>query len=745
MHKKIVKTFDFNGQEIVLETGHIGFRADSAILVRQGETELMIFVTASNKPAELDYFPLGINYVEKHYAAGIIGGSKYQKREGRPSDDGTVKGRQIDRALRPLFPDGFKNEVSITINVMAYDGMNDPVTLGITGSSLALMLSSVPFEGPVAGITLGMDESGKLSANPSLQEIAESQLDAAFGVNETGLTMLEIGAKIVDDKKMSEAFAFAHKEGQKIIKWQKEVTKELGKKKMEFEPFKPSEKLLDVIKEKYEKEIEHALFNDDDQRSMMREIEDKALEEIPTVEGFEEEGKFMIIEAVHKIAKKITRKSMLKDKRRLSDRKMDEIRELVIETGVLPRVHGSALFSRGITQVMSIATLGSLRLVQTIEDLDGEHTKRYMHHYSGPRYSLGEGGRFDFYPGNREIGHGAMAEKALLPVLPSEEEFPYAIRVVSEILSQSGSSSQASTCGSTLALMDAGVPIKAPVAGIAIGLVTGETQDDFQLVTDMQDVEDFYGDMDFKVMGTSEGITAIQMDNKLKGVRVEILQEALTMAKDGREFVLEAMNKVIGKPKEEVNEYAPKVEVIKIKQEKIGELIGPGGKNIKAIIEELGAGVDINIEDTGDVFVTSANGELMQRAIDKIKGIVEEAEVGKIYEGTVDRVENYGAFVMVSPAIKGLVHVSELSDGFVDDPNKVVNVGDKVKVRVYGIDDMGRINLTMKDLDKPFTPRPQVVRSGGGERRGGFGGNRGGFNRGGRGGDRGGERRSFNR
>ncbi|MBN1915796.1 polyribonucleotide nucleotidyltransferase [Candidatus Dojkabacteria bacterium] len=700
MNKKITKTFSFNGQEIIFETGHIGFRADSALTIRQGETVLMIFVTASDKPSELDYFPLGITYFEKDYAAGIISGSRYIKRERRPSDENIVKGREIDRALRPLFPEGFKNEVNVVINVMAYDGINDPVDLGITGASLALMLSSVPFEGPVSGITIGMDEKGELKVNPSLEELKTSSLDASFGVNEVGITMLEVGANIVKEEEMSKAFELAYKEGQKLIGWQKEIAKELGKEKMQFEPFKPGKVLVKKIEEKYAKEIEYALFNDDDRRSMLREIEAKAVEEIRTEKGFEEESPFLIVEAVNKVAKKITRHSMLKEKKRLSNRAMDEVRVLDVEAGVLPRVHGSALFSRGITQVMSVATLGSVRLVQTLEGLEGEESKRYIHHYNGPRYSLGEAGRFEFYPGNREIGHGAMAEKALLPVIPPMDEFPYAIRVVSEILSQSGSSSQAATCGSSLALMDAGVPIKAPVGGIAIGLVTGETQDEFQLVTDMQDVEDFYGDMDFKVMGTMEGITAIQMDNKLNGVKVEILQKALIEAKKGREVVLEAMIKIIAEPRNNLSKYAPKVEIVKINPAKIGELIGPGGKNIKKMAEILGDGVDINIEDTGDVFVTTSDTELMAKAVQMIKAVVEEAEVGKVYEGTIDRIENYGAFVDVSPAISGLIHVSEMADGFVKDPNAIVKLGQKVRAKVIRIDEQGKVSMTLKGIDQ---------------------------------------------
>ncbi len=707
MSKKITKTFDFNGQEIVVETGHIGFRADSAITVRQGETVLMIFVTASDKPAELDYFPLGIVYAEKHFAAGIISGSRYNKREGRPSDENIVKGRQIDRALRPLFPEGFKNEVTVVVNVMSYDGVNDPVALGITGSSIALLLSSVPFDGPVAGITIGMDDKDEFTVNPSLKDLRNEKLDASFGVNKVGLTMLEVGANILSEEQMSKVFDLAYAEGQKINKFQEELAKELGKKKLEFEPFKPSDELVKLVEKNYGEKIEHCLFNDDDRRSMIKALEDQAIKEIKEEKGFEEESSYMIQEAVNKVAKKITRKSMLKDKRRLSDREMNEVRELNIEVGVLPRVHGSTLFSRGITQVMTIATLGSIRLVQSIEDLEGESTKRYIHHYNGPKYSLGEGGRFDFYPGNREIGHGAMAEKALIPVIPSQEDFPYTIRVVSEILSQSGSSSQAATCGSTLALMDAGVPIKAPVGGIAIGLVTGETQDDYQLVTDMQDVEDFYGDMDFKVMGTKEGITAIQMDNKLKGVKIDILKEALKMAKDGRIVVLDAMEKVIDKPRAEVGRYAPKVEVVKIATDKIGELIGPGGKNIKRIIEDLGPGVDINIEDTGEVFVTASDPDLMARATEMIKGVAQEAEVGKVYEGIVDRIEAYGAFVDVSPAIYGLVHVSELADGFVKDPNDIVKIGEKVKAKVIRIDEQGKVSMSIKALGKGSNDQDQ--------------------------------------
>ncbi len=694
MFKKITKSFNFNGKEIIIETGHIGFRADAAIMVRQGDTVLNVMVTVSDRPTELDYFPLGINYVEKFYAAGVISGSRFIKRERRPSDEGVVKGRQIDRALRPLFPEGFKNEVNVTINVLAYDGVADPVVLAINAASIALMMSSVPFDGPAAGVRVAIDKDGKLMINPNLQEMEDNKLDAAMGVNKNGITMLEVGANQVTEDEMKEAFKMAFDAGQESLKFQEEIRKELGKEKIQFVSKEVSAELVEEVEKKYKAEIVEALFDDENRKQKIKDIENKAIEEMATGE----EGapsKFDILAAIWKISKKITRHAILEEKKRLSARAMDEIRELHIEVGVLPRVHGSALFSRGNTQVLSIVTLGSLRLEQSLEEIDGESTKRYMHHYNGPRYSMGEAGRMEFYPGNREIGHGAMAEKALEPMIPSRDEFPYTVRVVSEILSQNGSSSQAATCGSTLALMDAGVPIKAPVAGIAIGLVTSDEQSKYQLVTDMQDVEDFYGDMDFKVMGTSVGITAIQMDTKQQGVKVEILQEALGWAKKGRMEVLDAMSKVISEPRKELNEFAPKVEVVQINKEKIGELIGPGGKNIKAIMEQVGDKVDIEIEDDGRVIITTVEDELMQKAVNLIKNQMEEPEVGKIYDGVIDKVVEFGAFVNISPQITGLIHVSEMSNDFVKDPNTLVKSGDKVKVKLISME-KGRQSYSMK-------------------------------------------------
>jgi polyribonucleotide nucleotidyltransferase len=694
---KFQKTYQINGKEVKVTIGNFGYRADSTVMLQEGETVVMAFVTVSKGKSNLDYFPLGVNYIEKFYAGGVISGSRFKKREGRPSDEAIVKGRVIDRGIRPLFPKEFKREVSVTINLMSYDDEHDPQVLAANAAALALHISSVPFNGPIGFVRIGMDENESLVINPS-EDIKEvSKLNSVISSTRNKITQLEVEAKEIDNSLMSEVFAKSLDSTQAWLDMMDEVRAELGKEKIEVEVENELVELQGDIEAKFKSKLNDALFDDENRNNRLDEITNEVIELYQDqIEDQESQIQTSDIKkAIDYISKKITRENLLSGKR-LSGRSMDEIREIEIEASYLPRVHGSAMFRRGQSQGLAITTLGSLRLVQLNESFDGESEKRYMHHYSGPNYSYGEAGRFNFYPGNRELGHGALAEKAVEPVLPSQEEFPYTIRVVTEILSQNGSTSMAATCASCLSLMDAGVPIKRPVAGISIGLIVkDDEQREFALMTDVQDVEDYYGDMDFKVAGTRDGITAIQMDTKLEGVSVEILQKALEPALNARLFILDKYNEVLANPRTELSKYAPRVTSLKINPEKIGELIGPGGKNIKAIMESVKNEVDVDINDDGTINITGVSAELVDMVVTKIKLITDELEIGKIYEGVVERIEAYGAFVKIG-GTSGLVHVSELADGFVKDVKTIVKLGDKISVKVVGRNDEGKIQLSAK-------------------------------------------------
>ncbi|MBN1331520.1 polyribonucleotide nucleotidyltransferase [Candidatus Dojkabacteria bacterium] len=693
-------SINFNGEELHFSTGKLAQKADSTVKVQLGETVVLAIVTVDKAETTLDYFPLSVEYIEKFYAGGIISNSRFVKRERRPSDDAVLKARQVDHSIRSLFPKGFKKAVSVVITVLSYDEVHDPTNLAVTAASSALMLSSVPFNGPSAGVSIGIKEDDSFVLNPKDGDSENYKGEYIISFKEDRVLNIEGYSDQVSEEKMGELMDFAADAVKPLFEIQEKFAKENSKEKMNFEEKVVTEEILKKVEEKYGKEIDEALYNED-RRDLHAAIAAKVVEEH---EG--EISKDDAMTAVDYLARKYMRKAILESEKRVSGRKLDEIREIDVETGVLPRVHGSALFTRGITQAMSIVTLGSTRLSQTLESFEGEETKRFMHHYNGPSYSLGEAGRFSYYPGRREIGHGHISENAFKKILPSEEDFPYTIRVVSEILSQNGSSSMAAACGTSLALMDTGVPIKEQVAGIAVGLVTDdEDLTKYKLVVDMQDVEDFYGDMDFKVVGTKNGITAIQLDNKLEGVPIAILKDAFEKSKAGREHVLSKMNAVIAEPKPELSENAPKVDKLKIDQEKIGELIGPGGKNIRSIIEEAEefGEIDIDIQEDGNVYITAVNKAARDKALELIGEVFEEAEIGKVYDGVVDRVEAYGAFVDVTKNISGLVHVSEMSDSFVKDVNSIVKVGDKVKVKVIGIDDMGRVKMSMKGLNKPET------------------------------------------
>lgn len=690
---KIEKSFKIANRDLKVSFGHFGFRSDAAIMLQEGETVVMAFVTVSSRETQLDYFPLGINYVEKYYAGGKISSSRFIKREGRPSDEAIIKGRIIDRSLRPLFPEGFKREVSVVINVMAYDGIVDPVLLGGNAAAMAVHMSSVPFAGPVGIVRVGVDENMNLITSPTKEQRDASALDAVISSTKDAITQLEIEGNQIPEDIMAQAFDKAFEEAKDWHKIMDELKNEFGKEKLGYSETKASPELVEKYTNSFGKELEDAMYDDQNRNNRLDELRNKITEsEKENVEISEGE----IAAAIHQIEKNIVRTGLLQGKRP-SGRKMDEIREISVEAKVLPRVHGSAMFTRGITQALSITTLGSTRLAQTLENFEGEGEKSFMHHYSGPSYSIGEAGRFSFYPGNREIGHGGLAEKALRPVVPKEDEFPYTIRVVSEVLSQNGSSSMASTCGACLSLMDAGVPIKAQVAGISIGLITkDDEQKDFQLMTDVQDVEDFFGDMDFKVAGTPTGITAIQMDTKLKGVKPEILKAGLTQAKEARMIILEKYKEALGEPRKELSEYAPKVESMKIAVSKIAELIGPGGKNIKKILESVENKIDVDIQDDGNVYITGVEKELVDKVVSQIKAITYEPEIGEMFEAAVDRIMPYGVFVEGTNGLYGLVHKSEISEKFVDDPAKLFKKGDKVKVKIIGKLEDGKISLSIK-------------------------------------------------
>lgn len=698
MNKKITKSCKVANQEIIFELGELAPRANSSILASMGDTVVLVTVTISSEETDKDYFPLSVEFIEKFYAGGVISGSRFVKRERFPSDEAILKARMIDRSLRPLFPQDFRRDVQIVVTVLSYDDQNDPAILGINAASAAVAISEIPFDGPVAGIRIGLKD-GKFILNPTNGEVEKSDMDLVISGTEKAIVMIDAGAKEIEEKTVADAFDFAHDQFKQLLNFQKDLQKEIKPKKIQQEEAQPKAELVKELTKRYEKTIDEIIY--DLKGNIPGERRGVAINEIIAEYTAEKEGTYSkqeVSNVIETMVKEKVRKRILEKGERPSNRALDEIREVGCKVGLLPRTHGSAFFHRGVTQSLSIVTLGSTRLEQILESFEGEETKRFMHHYNGPSYSLGEAGRYNYYPGRREIGHGALAEKALKPVMPSEEEFPYTIRVVSEILAQQGSSSMAATCGSTLALMDAGVPIKRPVAGIAIGLVTSKDLKKHVLLTDVQDLEDFYGDMDFKVTGTEKGITAIQMDNKLKGIKVEILKEALIAAKKARSKVLEKMTATLAAPRKKLSKYAPKITTIEINPAKIADLIGPGGKIIRNIIEKTG--VEIDIKETGLVHIAAVTEDAREKALQMINAIVEEAEVGKIYKGEVSKIMPYGVFVDVSPAISGLVHISEIAEGFVSDPNKFVKEGQEVKVKVIGIDDEGRINFSIKRVSE---------------------------------------------
>ncbi len=689
------------GRKLVIETGKMAGLANGSVLVRYGDTCVLVNVTASKEPREgIDFFPLSVDFEEKLYAVGKIPGG-FLKREGKPSDKAILTSRAIDRPLRPLFPKDFRNDVVVVGTVLCVEQDNSPEVAAMIGAATALAISDIPFNGPTAAVNVGLVD-GQIVINPTEEQREKSDLTLTVAATEKKITMIEAGANEVPDDIMLKAIKEAHKEIKKLCKFIKKIQKEIGKPKFEYKSFEVNEEIYNFIEENFKDEMKEKVQEPDKETrdnnidELTEKIENTYTEKFGE-EAFEEH-KQEIGEAIYKLEKKCVREMIFVEHKRVDGRALDEIRPLSCEVGLLPRTHGSALFTRGQTQVLSVATLGMISEEQTLDGIDTEESKRYMHHYNFPSYSVGEA-RPSRGPGRREIGHGALAEKALVPVLPSTEEFPYAIRVVSEVLSSNGSTSQASICGSTLSLMDAGVPIKRPVAGISTGLVTNPDNDkDYVMLVDIQGLEDFFGDMDFKVGGTEKGITAIQVDIKCDGLTYDIIKEAFAKTRKARKHILEdVMLPVISKPRKEISEYAPRIVSTKIKVDKIKDVIGPGGKMINKIIDETG--VKIDIEEDGQVFIYSTENDKAERALEMIEDIVREIEVGGIYYGEVNRLMNFGAFIDLGCGGKeGLLHISQISKERIKNIEDVLHVGDKVTVKVTDIDEQGRINLTMKGL-----------------------------------------------
>lgn len=692
------------GRKLVIETGKMAGLANGSVLVRYGDTCVLVNVTASKEPREgIDFFPLSVDFEEKLYSVGKIPGG-FLKREGKPTDKAVLTSRAIDRPLRPLFPKDFRNDVVVVGTVLCVEQDNSPEVAAMIGAAAALAISDIPFNGPTAAVNVGLVD-GEIVINPTVEQREKSDLTLTVAATEKKITMIEAGANEIPNDVMLNAIKAAHEEIKKICKFISDIQNEIGKPKFEYKSFEVDHDVYEYIEENFKEEMKEKVQEKD------KEQRDKNVDEITAkieesyVEKFGqdafEEHKSDIGEAIYKLEKKCVREMIFNEHKRVDGRALDEIRPLSCEVGLLPRTHGSALFTRGQTQVLSITTLGMASEEQTLDGIDTtEESKRYMHHYNFPSYSVGEA-RPSRGPGRREIGHGALAEKALVPVLPSKEEFPYAIRVVSEVLSSNGSTSQASICGSTLSLMDAGVPIKRPVAGISTGLVTNPDNDeDYVMLLDIQGLEDFFGDMDFKVGGTEKGITAIQVDIKCDGLTYEIIEEAFERTQKARQYILDdIMKPVIAEPRKDVSEYAPRIVTTKINTDKIKDVIGPGGKMINKIIDETG--VKIDIEEDGQVFIYSTDSEKAEQALEMVENIAKDIEVGEIYYGEVVRIMNFGAFVDLGRGGKeGLLHISKISKERVNNVEDVLHVGDKVTVKVIEIDDQGRINLSAKDFEK---------------------------------------------
>ena len=685
------------GRKLVFETGKMAGLANGSVLVRYGDTVVMVNVTASKEPKDgIDFFPLSVDYEEKLYSVGKIPGS-FQKREGKPSDKAVLTSRAIDRPLRPLFPKDFRNDVVVVATVLSVDQDNSPEVAAMIGASAALSISDIPFGGPTAAVNVGLVD-GKIVINPTEAEREVSDLTLTVAGTEAKIAMIEAGANEVPDDIMLQAIKAGHEEIKKICKFIEKMKKEIGKPKFEYKSFEVDHDVYEYVETNFEEDVKQALQEADKETrdNNVTAVTEKIVAAYTEKFGEElaNEHKADLGEAIYKLQKKCVRNMIFFEHKRVDGRKLDEIRPLSCEVDLLPRVHGSALFTRGQTQVLSVTTLGMESEEQTLDGIDTEESKRYMHHYNFPSYSVGEA-RPSRGPGRREIGHGALAEKALVPVLPPVEEFPYAIRVVSEVLSSNGSTSQASICGSTLSLMAAGVPIKRPVAGISTGLVTNPNdENDYVMLTDIQGIEDFFGDMDFKVGGTEKGITAIQVDIKVDGLSYKVIEEAFERTRKARKHILDdIMLPVISEPRKEISKYAPRIVNTKIKVEKIKDVIGKGGETINKIIDATG--VKIDIKEDGQVFIYSNDSEKANQALEMMEDIVREVEVGEIYYGQVTRTTTFGAFVDLGINGKeGLLHISKISKERIKKVEDVLNVGDKVTVKVLEIDEQGRVNLT---------------------------------------------------
>lgn len=691
MKENNVFTTTVGGRTLTVETGKYAEQTNGTCWVKCGETTVQASVTMADAPRDgIDFFPLGVDFEEKMYSVGKIPGG-FKKREGRPSDKAILTSRLIDRPLRPLFPKGFYNDVSVVCTALSVDPDVAPEPLAMIASSVALTISDIPFAGPTGSVVVGLVD-GKFIINPNAEEKEKSEMHTTVSGTEEAILMVEAGAKEVSEQTMLDAIMFAHEEIKKLVKFQKDIQAKIGKEKRTDLPiFTPEEEVDKAVREYASEKLDFALdtFDRETRQNRQEELNEEVFNHFAEI--FPEKQK-MIADVMYKMTKEKVRAKILNNGTRPDGRKLKDIRPIWCEVGVLPRVHGSAVFTRGQTQVLNCCTLGTIGEVQKLEGLDDEDAKRYIHHYNMPPYATGEARQLKS-PGRREIGHGALAERALEPVIPTEEEFPYALRLVSEVLSSNGSSSMASVCGSTLSLMDAGVQIKAPVAGIAMGLIKDTESNNVAVLSDIQGMEDFLGDMDFKVAGTEKGITAIQMDIKIKGIDKNILTTALNQAREGRMHILGIMLETIKEPRKELSKYAPKIISFNIDPDKIREVIGSGGKVINKIIDETG--VKIDIDDDGKVFIATSDDKMAQRAKELILNIASELEVGKTYEGKVARIMQFGAFVEFAPGKDGMIHISKLSKNRVEKVTDVVNIGDVVKCEVIKIDDKGRVDLKL--------------------------------------------------
>ncbi len=729
IHSRTVRVGE---KEIKLELGRFSEQAEAAVLATCGGTVVHVTIGLGGQ-SNLDYFPLSVEYVEKLYAGGRIKGSRWVKRDGRPTDEAILRGRVIDRSIRPLFPDGLRREVQLIATVLSVDHVNDPDMVALVGAGAALEISSIPFEGPLAGLRIGyLPESDSFIFNPTYEEQAGSSLDLILSGTADAIVMVEAGANEVTEEVMLRAFEAGHEQIKAICAELRELRAEAGKPKFEYEPEHFDDEVMSMLKSRFGQQLKDAvtrraqLEKDDGLSAIKAELiaEDEKYKDMP------------LGEMLNKLVKKEARRGTFEEGIRPDGRTLTEIRPISCEVDILPSTHGSAMFKRGSTQVLSVVTLGAPSLAQLIEDMEGEEERHYIHHYNMPPYASGEAGRIGS-PKRREIGHGALAERALLPMIPAQSEFPYTIQVVSEVMSSNGSTSQASVCGSTLALMAAGVPIKKPVAGIAMGLM--QEGNEFKILSDIQGLEDFTGDMDFKVAGTADGITAIQMDIKVDGLSMDIMRQALEQARVGRLHIMDKMLAAISEPRKQLAATAPKIESTQIPPSRIGELIGPGGKTIKAIREQTGA--EIDVEDSGVVHVSSTDLDAIRATIKIINDMMMEIEPGMEFDGDIVRIEDYGAFVELVPGQVGLAHVSMMAKGFVKDPREIANVGDRVHVRVVEVDgDRIRLSmLTPEEEAEMAQEREQRRQERGGDDRGDRG------DRGGRGGFRGGDRRGGDR